>query len=186
MIRQKVYTGGAASIGTGHYEDQAAAIGVEPSPDAFVFSYEPDHSRPCNPDGISHRYVAMCTSLGIDSHPHALRHCTATELISVGVDVRTVAGRLGDGGGTTTLRVYTACVVESDKWAADILAGGVPPTCPSRRRRRRDRASRTARPRGNGVSKVRWRLYCTVVPTPTFSQSGGEREGLVLTGADLY
>jgi integrase len=52
-----------------------------------------------------------------------LRHYSATELISAGVDVRTVAGRLGHGGGgTTTLRVYAAWVPESDRRAADLLA----------------------------------------------------------------
>jgi hypothetical protein len=35
---------------------------------------------------------------------HSLRHYSATELIAAGVDVRTVAGRLGHGsGGATTL-----------------------------------------------------------------------------------
>ncbi|MFD2079112.1 Phage integrase family protein [Actinopolymorpha cephalotaxi] len=59
----------------------------------------------------------------IDSHLHALRHYSATELITAGVDIRTVAGRLGHGGGgTTTLRVYTAWVAESDRRAVEILA----------------------------------------------------------------
>ncbi|MGQ0843375.1 MAG: site-specific integrase [Sporichthyaceae bacterium] len=110
-------------------------LAAEPSNEAFVFSYEPDHSRPCNPDAISHRYVKMCTGLGIDSHLHALRHYTATELITSGVDVRTVAGRLGHGGGgVTTLRVYAAWVAESDKRAAEILDGRMAP--PSRTRAR--------------------------------------------------
>jgi len=58
----------------GRYETQIGAVGMKPDDQAFVFSYEVDHSRPCNPDGISHRYVAMCAKLGIDSHLHALRH----------------------------------------------------------------------------------------------------------------
>lgn len=87
------------------YAAMAGALGLAASEDAFVFSYEPDHGRPFNPDAVTHRYGAMCTGLGIDSHLHALRHYSATELISAGVDVRTVAGRLGHGGGgTTTLR----------------------------------------------------------------------------------
>jgi integrase len=65
----------------------------------------------------------MCADLGIDSHLHTLRHYSATELISSGVDIRTVVGRLGHGGGgTTTLRVYAAWVAESDKRAGGILA----------------------------------------------------------------
>lgn len=66
----------------------------------------------------------MCARLGIDSHIHAGRHYSATELIGAGVDIRTVAGRLGHGGGgTTTLRVYAAWLAESDKRAAGLVAG---------------------------------------------------------------
>jgi len=48
-------------------------------------------------------------------------------LISAGVDVRTVAGRLGHGGGgTTTLRVYAAWVSEADQRAATGLLARLP------------------------------------------------------------
>jgi integrase len=53
--------------------------------------------------------------------------------------MRTVAGRLGHGGGgTTTLRVYTAWCSESDQRAATTLAARMPPrphpsTGPARR-----------------------------------------------------
>ncbi len=97
---------------------------IEPTEEAFLFSYDPLHTRPCSPHGVSHRYVLMCERLGIDSHLHALRHYSATELLAAGVDLRTVAGRLGHaGGGTTTLRVYAAWVTESDRRAAEILGG---------------------------------------------------------------
>ena len=102
-------------------------LGLTLKQTTFVFSYEADHSKPCNPDGISHRYAKMCADLGIKSHLHTLRHYSATELISSGVDIRTVAGRLGHGGGgTTTLRVYAAWVAESDKQAANLLGSRMP------------------------------------------------------------
>ncbi|MGW0231504.1 hypothetical protein ACWDWO_24625 [Actinopolymorpha singaporensis] len=51
----------------------------------------------------------MAASLGIRTTLHKLHHYSATELIAAGVDVRTIAGRLGHGGGgATTLRVYAA------------------------------------------------------------------------------
>lgn len=101
-------------------------LGLVLGADEFVFSNRPDHSRWYDPDAVSQRFRTMCTRLGIKSHLHALRHYAATELISAGVDVRTVAGRLGHGGGgTTTLRVYTAWVPESDKRAAEILAARI-------------------------------------------------------------
>jgi site-specific recombinase XerD len=59
-----------------------------------------------------------------------LRHYSATELIAAGVDVRTVAGRLGHGGGgATTLRVYAAWLAATDKKAP----GYWPRDCQSRR-----------------------------------------------------
>lgn len=122
----------------GRCDAMASAIGVAPNDHGFLFSYEPLHDRPCNPHGVSHRYTVMCKSLGIDSHLHALRHYSATELLSAGVDLRTVAGRLGHaGGGTTTLRVYAAWVSESDRRAAEILS--------SRMRRPGDREAATRR-----------------------------------------
>ena len=69
----------------------------------------------------------MCARIGWDMHIHQLRHYSATELIAAGVDVRTVAGRLGHGGGgTTTLKVYSAFVAEADQRAAGTLVGHLP------------------------------------------------------------
>lgn len=96
------------------YNDVARAVGAEPTDQAFLFSYEALHDRPCSPHAVSHRYSTMCAKLGIDSHLHAMRHYSATELLAAGVDLRTVAGRLGHaGGGTTTLRVYAAWVSDA-------------------------------------------------------------------------
>lgn len=87
-----------------------------------LFSYDASADRHCDPDAVTHRYSDMCGSVGIDSHLHALRHYSATELLTGGVDLRTVAGRLGHGGGgATTLRVYAAWVGESDRRAAELL-----------------------------------------------------------------
>jgi hypothetical protein len=84
---------------------------MEPTDRAFLFSHEPAHDRPYDPSAVTHRYSNMCAKLGIDSHLHALRHYSATELLTAGVDLRTVAGRLvHGGGGATTLRVYAAWV----------------------------------------------------------------------------
>ncbi len=108
------------------YLELASQLGIPARDDAFLFSHKPDREVPYDPDAVSHRYIDMCAELGINSHLHALRHYSATELLSSGVDLRTVAGRLGHGGGgTTTLRVYAAWVSESDKKAATILAGKV-------------------------------------------------------------
>lgn len=106
------------------YESMCRPLETTPTDSAFLFSYRPARDRPCDPSGVTHRYARMCAELGIDSHLHALRHYSATELLTAGVDLRTVAGRLGHGGGgATTLRVYAAWVGESDRRAAELLAG---------------------------------------------------------------
>ena len=102
-------------------------LGLGWSDDAYVFSPSPDNARPLVPDTVTQRFARMADRLGIDSTLHSLRHYSATELISAGVDVRTVAGRLGHGGGgATTLRVYAAWMAEADQRAASTLSGRMP------------------------------------------------------------
>jgi integrase len=86
---------------------RCTAIGAGFDDLRFIFSYAPDHTRPCSPSAVTHRYARMVAKLGVRTHLHAMRHYSATELLASGVDLRTVAGRLGHGsGGATTLKVY--------------------------------------------------------------------------------
>src|SRR5262245_60687536 len=52
---------------------------------------------------------------------HGLRHFVATELLTAGIDVRTVANRLGHARTSTTLDIYWAWVPARDRDAADHL-----------------------------------------------------------------
>lgn len=93
---------------TEHWErcsTRCEALGVPLSRDAFVFSPAPDRRAHLVPSSVSQRYSRLAARLGIDTHLHCLRHYPATELIAAGVDVRTVAGRLGHNGGGVTRRV---------------------------------------------------------------------------------
>jgi hypothetical protein len=91
---------------------------------------EPDPPSPADAAKLldeTFRYKDMATRLGIDTHLYAPRHYSATELLSAGIDLRTVAGRLGHGGGgATTLRVYAAWVAASDRKATEILGSRMP------------------------------------------------------------
>jgi len=108
---------------------RARALGLELAPDAFVFSGAVDALTFLQPDSVTQRYDRLAERLGIATTFHKLRHYSATELIAAGVDIRTVAGRLGHGGGgTTTLRAYTAWVSEADQRAAS----GIPMRMPLR------------------------------------------------------
>lgn len=104
-------------------------LGAEWNEDSYVFASTrgDDLSAPYSPDAVSSRYKKMATRLGINTRIHALRHYSATELLTAGVDLRTVAGRLGHGGGgATTLRVYAAWVAAADRKAAEILGSRMP------------------------------------------------------------
>jgi integrase len=105
----------------------ATRLEEEVKSDAYLFSQEPDCGTALVPDSVSQRYDRLVARLDIKTTLHNLRHYNATELISAGVDLRTVAGRLGHGGGgTTTLRVYAAWVNEADKKAASAIASRLP------------------------------------------------------------
>jgi integrase len=112
---------------------RAKLLGVASIDDWYLFSSDPTHGRPWNPDWVTHRYTKMAADQGISTHLHELRHYSATELLSAGVDLATVSGRLGHGGGgATTLRVYAAWVAASDQRAAEVL-GATMPTRPPKR-----------------------------------------------------
>ena len=99
----------------------AAALGIELPPDAYMFSSAPD-GRP-----TSSRARSASAMRGWPAARHQDDDPQAAPLLGDRadlrrVDVRTVAGRLGHGGGgTTTLRVYAAWVSEADQRASEGL-----------------------------------------------------------------
>jgi hypothetical protein len=114
-----------------HHERLAArcgALGSALTPDCWLFSTAADSTTPYPPRSLSQRYRRLASKLTLRStRLHSLRHYSATELIAAGVDIRTVAGRLGHGsGGGTTLRVYAAWVDEADRRAAEMMASIMP------------------------------------------------------------
>lgn len=136
---------------TEHWErcqSRAAEAGVSLARGAFVFSRLPGGRTHLVPSSVSQRYARLVRRLGIDTHLHSLRHYSATELIAAGVDVRTVAGRLGhSGGGVTTLRVYAAWLAEADQRAAGGLLARMPSRPTEESSPRALRAPRTPRER---------------------------------------
>jgi integrase len=103
---------------------RAELLDLTVSENAYLFTLSPDGSTPLAPDTATQRYDRMAKRLGIRTTLHKLRHYSATELIAAGVDIRTIAGRLGHGGGgTTTLKTYAAWSSEADQRAATTLAG---------------------------------------------------------------
>ena len=104
-------------------EKYATTVGAELVRDAYVLSRHADGSQPCLPDGLGRAYWRLTREMGIKSRFHDLRHFSATQLIGAGIDVRTVAGRLGHADASTTLRVYSHVLAERDRAAAEHLGG---------------------------------------------------------------
>lgn len=101
-------------------------LGVSLSGKTWVFSAKPDLSAPRDPASLTRRYSRLVERLGIETRLKELRHYSATELLTAGVDLRTVAGRLGHGDGTTTLRHYAGWVGAADQAAARTIGSRMP------------------------------------------------------------
>jgi integrase len=103
-------------------EGWAAEAGALVPTDAYVFSHAVDGSKPFRPDNVTGFFTRVRDSLGLHQvRLHDLRHFTASQLIGAGVDVRTVAGRLGHSDPSVTLRVYSHSLEERDRAAAEIM-----------------------------------------------------------------
>ncbi|PZR77937.1 MAG: hypothetical protein DLM65_14435 [Candidatus Aeolococcus gillhamiae] len=103
-------------------DEWARAAGATIAEDAFVFSPQVDCTAPFRPDNVTGFFSRVRSSLGLQGvRLHDLRHFTATELIGAGVDVRTVAGRLGHSDPSLTLRVYSHAIEERDRAAAAVI-----------------------------------------------------------------
>jgi integrase len=89
----------------------------------FVFAPEPGNYQPYQPHSISRRFTRLCARVGIErvTLHQATRHFAATQLIAAGVDIRTVAGRLGHSRASVTLDVYSHLLAERDEDAAGVL-----------------------------------------------------------------
>jgi integrase len=89
---------------------------------AFVFSPDADGRRPAVPNDVTKEFMRLRDRVGLESvRLHDLRHFAATRLLSAGVSVRTVSGRLGHASASMTLGVYAHFLEVSDREAADAL-----------------------------------------------------------------
>jgi integrase len=82
---------------------------------------DPTGATPMKPDTLTEAFRRLAHKVGVKIRFHDLRHFSATRLIGAGVDVRTVAGRLGHTYPAVTLRVYAHALEEQDREAAAIL-----------------------------------------------------------------
>jgi integrase len=90
--------------------------------DAYVFSQALDATVPYRPDRVTGSFRRLRQELQLEHvNLHHLRHFMATRAIRGGVDLRTVAGRLGHANGSITMKVYAHFLEEGDREAADVM-----------------------------------------------------------------
>ena len=78
--------------------------------------------NPMSPDTITGWFGKFIKRNGLPHVTfHGLRHTNVSLLIADGVDVRTIASRVGHANPTTTLNLYSHMLKKSDQIAADSL-----------------------------------------------------------------
>jgi integrase len=120
--------------------------------DAYVFSHAVDCSKPFRPDNVTGFFTRVRDSLGLhEVRLHDLRHFTATQLIGAGVDVRTVAGRLGrrSRSGSTPMPWRSGTERRPTSWAV----------CSARTARSRPNFRPTDDPDLTIAGRLGWKLW---------------------------
>jgi len=102
--------------------ERVMACGARLVKDPFVFAADIQGATPVDPRVMTKRFNRLRDRLGLKVRLHDLRHLVATQLLAAGVDVVTVAGRLGQDP-AVTLRTYSHFVPARDQAAAEIMAG---------------------------------------------------------------
>jgi integrase len=72
---------------------------------AYLFSNDPAHARPWNPDWVTRCVGDLARAAGVNLDIKTIRHYTASQMLAEGFDLGNTAARLGhSGGGATTLK----------------------------------------------------------------------------------
>lgn len=103
-------------------EHAASSLGRLIEPAEVIFTRDPRARTPIRPEMVTRRWERLRDELGLGHvRIHDIRHFVATELLTSGIDVRTVSNRLGHARTSTTLDIYWAWVPARDREAADHL-----------------------------------------------------------------
>lgn len=120
-VRRVSLTAQAIAALSAQRADTAAELGAADA-DRYVFTSDPSGNRPWRPELVTRRWERIrCTAGLAGVRVHDLRHYVATELLTAGIDARTVAHRLGHARTSTTLDRYWAWVPAGDRDAAEYL-----------------------------------------------------------------
>jgi integrase len=103
-------------------EERALTCDATTDADGFVFSHEPDCSRPWRPDFVTATFTRLRRLANVPGvRFHDLRHLHASYLIDAGIPVSTVAQRLGHAQTSTTHNIYVHALEARDAVAAGLM-----------------------------------------------------------------
>lgn len=105
--------------------ERAAKVGMELDPNGYVFSTNITGSTPYNPHSVSTAFRRIKQRAGLSPRFHDMRHFHASVMLSEGVDLTTVARRLGHKRGSTTLDFYAHMMPGKDRAAHDTFAAAM-------------------------------------------------------------
>jgi integrase len=106
----------------GEVEGAGLGCGLRLTDEMLVFSRSPDGTVPWRPEYATQAFSRVADLAGLPHvRLHDLRHFVASRFLANGIDVRTVAGRLGHRNPNVTLNVYAHFLPEADRGAADVL-----------------------------------------------------------------
>ena len=102
--------------------ERAALLEAVLVADPYLWSQDPTGGTPWRPARVTDAFRQARRRVGLDNVEfHHLRHFTASTLAGAGVDVRTIAGRLGHANPGITLRTYAHFLDVSDREPADAM-----------------------------------------------------------------
>jgi integrase len=100
---------------------EARLARVEPCPDPFMFSREPDGSTPLFPWRVTKSFHAIRDAAGVTCRFHDLRHFVGTELHARNVPLAAISRRLGHRLVSTTSDIYAHTTDEADRRASQVM-----------------------------------------------------------------
>lgn len=104
------------------YDELKAQLGSDWYND-MNFCFVGEYGRRMHPDSITHWLKKFTKKNGL-AHvsPHMLRHTQASLLVNQKVDIVTISKRLGHKNPTTTQKIYSHLISNSDESASDIVS----------------------------------------------------------------
>ena len=90
----------------------------------YVFT-EKGYCSPMHPQSPNRYFQKFGKKVGLDIHPHMLRHSFASVAITNGADIASVSEVLGHADKSTTLKMYTHADEESKRRAAGIVGKAI-------------------------------------------------------------